>query len=165
MANYTPDSFSIDDVYYTPKYVWKAIIDYIPKDKIVWEAFYGNGQSARYLVELGCKVISEPIDFYDYNMGDIIVTNPPFSDLRQIFARLKELDKPFILIVPISNIATDYFQRMFANKCQVIIPRKRLQFEKLNSETQQIELVKGVNFASIYVCYKMNLPSDLIFLP
>ena len=64
-----------------PKSAWQNIEMYIPKDKQIWESFYGDGTSAENLKELGFDVVSEPIDFYKEDRGDIIVTNPPFSRL------------------------------------------------------------------------------------
>ena len=62
----------------TPKSAWEHIKDYIPK-KVLWEAFYGDGDSGKYLRELGFTVIHEPIDFFTENRGDVVVSNPPFS--------------------------------------------------------------------------------------
>ena len=42
-----------DDEYYTPKHVWEDISEVIPKDKVIWEAFKGDGRSADYLREMG----------------------------------------------------------------------------------------------------------------
>ena len=164
MANFTTDGFAIYDTYFTLKSTWQMVSKYIPKDKLIWECFYGNGDSARYLKELGFNVISEDIDFYKHNIGEIIVSNPPFSDCKDVFARLAHLDKPFIMIVPISKITTDYFQKYFANKCQVIIPKKRIQFGKWDALTDKVLDTKNVNFASVFVCYKLGLDSDLIYL-
>ena len=44
------------DDYMTPKHAWEAIKDYIPRDKVIWEAFYGDGKSGKYLEELGFSV-------------------------------------------------------------------------------------------------------------
>jgi hypothetical protein len=41
----------------TPKYAWENIKDLIPKNKIIWEPFYGDGKSGDYLKELGFNVI------------------------------------------------------------------------------------------------------------
>ena len=49
----------------TPKYAWENIKQFIPTDKIIWEAFYGDGESGNYLTELGFNVIHEPIDFFE----------------------------------------------------------------------------------------------------
>ena len=43
-----------------------GVKEYIP-DKTIWEAFYGDGKSGKYLEELGFKVIHEKINFFDNN--------------------------------------------------------------------------------------------------
>jgi len=119
------------DDYMTPKYAWENIKQFIPKDKVIWEAFYGDGNSGNYLKELGFNVIHEPVDFYENNLGDIIVTNPPFSQSKTVMTRLKELDKPFIIIFPSQKINTSYMRQYKNCGLQIIIPRKRIHFTKL----------------------------------
>ena len=82
MATFNTQSVLKHDDYMTPKYAFEWIKQYIPNDKIIWEAFYGDGKSGDYLKELGFNVIHEPIDFFESNKGDIIITNPPFSKKR-----------------------------------------------------------------------------------
>ena len=114
--NFKSKYFKKNDEYYTSKNTWQMIVQFIPKDKVLWECFYSEfSKSADYLRELGFDVISEDIDFYKYNLGDIIVTNPPFSDLKKIMIRLYEIDKSFILIIPISKICCKYM-KIFKNK-------------------------------------------------
>jgi hypothetical protein len=110
MAGFHTKTFTNHDDYMTPKYAWENIQQYIPKDKLIWEAFYGDGASGKHLTELGFTVIHEEIDFFENNVGEIIVSNPPFSIIKQVMARLLELDKPFILILPSSKINTSYFR-------------------------------------------------------
>ncbi len=45
--------FNHDNDWNTPKYAFDDIQHLIPKDKIIWEAFFGDGQSGKYLQELG----------------------------------------------------------------------------------------------------------------
>ena len=152
------------DDYMTPKYSWDNIKHLIPTDKVIWEPFYGNGQSGNDLRELGFEVIHEPIDFFENNLGDIIVSNPPFSKSKEVLSRLKELDKPFILILPTQKLNTCYMRDLFMDKLQIIIPRKRIQFLKL-IDGQPVEGYKNqCSFDCYYYCYKMNLPKDLIWL-
>ena len=158
MANFTHKEFIVYDDYMTPKYAWDNIKQYIPKDKIIWEAFMGDGKSGEYLKELGLNVIHNDNDFFKSNEGDIIVSNPPFSKCKEILPRLKELNKPFILILPSSKINTQYF-RLFKNDIQLIIPLKRIQFLKNGNE-----LNNKCNFDCFYYCYKMNLTKDIIWL-
>ena len=36
--------FNNDDDYMTPKEVWESIAHLLPKDKVIWESFYGDGK-------------------------------------------------------------------------------------------------------------------------
>ena len=162
MAGFHTKTFLKHDCYMTPKSAWENIKQYIPEDKIIWEAFMGDGKSGEYLTELGYNVIHNDNDFFLSNEGDVLVSNPPFSKSKEIMYRLKELDKPFILILPCSKISTQYFRENFKdtdNPLQIIIPRKRIQFVKNGNETQN-----KCNFDCFYYCYKMNLPRDIIWL-
>jgi hypothetical protein len=159
MAGFHTKTFVKHDDYMTPRSAWEAIKDYIPKDKIIWEAFYGDGKSGENLTDIGFNVIHEPVDFFDNDLGDIIVSNPPFSLSKEIMNRLYEIDKPFILIFPPSKINTQYFRQWREKGIQIIIPRKRIQFIKNGNELQN-----KCNFDCFYYCYKMNLPRDIVWL-
>tara|TARA_R110002050_G_scaffold22928_2_gene62317 strand:+ start:4503 stop:5000 length:498 start_codon:yes stop_codon:yes gene_type:complete len=148
----------IDNDYMTPKYAWENIQQYIPKDKVIWEAFMGDGKSGEYLTELGFNVIANDNDFFQSDEGDIVVSNPPFSISKEVITRLKTLDKPFILILPSNKINTQYF-RILKNQIQLIIPRKRIHFDK-----KQEGWKNSCYFDCFYYCYKMNLPRDIIWL-
>ena len=165
MAGFHTKSFVKHDDYMTPKYAWEWIKDFIPKDKQIWEAFYGDGESGRYLTDLGFNVIHEEIDFFTNNVGDIIVSNPPFSQKKEIFTRLIELDKPFIMICPSSAINTKYIRNLFKfNNLQIIIPHKRINFTKLVNGKIPDNWGDRCNFDCFYYCWKMNLPKDIIWL-
>ena len=64
---------NVTDNYYTKKEVWEKIQQYIPKDKVVWEPFYGDGKSGQYLRELGLNVFHEDKDFFTYDANCVIV--------------------------------------------------------------------------------------------
>ena len=165
MANHTNATFMKHDDYMTPKHAWEEIKQYIPRDKIIWEAFYGDGESGKYLKELGFDTIHEPVDFFQNNLGEIVVSNPPFSLTASILERLKELDKPFILILPSSKINTQYFRSLFRNKgIQIIIPTKRIQFCKIEKDGEKTKKKSACNFDCFYYCWKMDLPSDIVWL-
>lgn len=160
MAGFHTKTFLKHDDYMTPKYTWENIQHLIPKDKIIWEAFYGDGKSGNFLQELGFNVIHEQVDFFENNLGDIVVSNPPFSKSKEVLIRLKQLEKPFILILPSSKINTQYVRENYKNQgLQIIIPRKRIQFIKNGNELQN-----KCNFDCFYYCYKMDLPKDIIWL-
>tara|TARA_R100001244_G_scaffold92713_2_gene69943 strand:- start:826 stop:1347 length:522 start_codon:yes stop_codon:yes gene_type:complete len=161
-------TFLKHDDYMTPKYAWTSIQQYIPQDKVIWEPFYGNGQSGQDLRDLGFDVIHEPKDFFSYTPEyDIVVSNPPFSKSKDVMNRLKELDKPFILIMPIPKLITSYFRENFKDTdtpLQLIIPRTRIHFVK-HINGKPVDGWKPMcNFDCFYYCYKMNLPRDIMWL-
>ena len=99
----------------------------------------------------------------DYMTPKYAWENIPFSKSKDILNRLKELDKPFIMILPSSKINTQYF-RLFKNDIQLIIPPKRIHFDKqIDGETPE-GWKNSCNFDCFYYCYKMNLPRDIIWL-
>lgn len=165
MAGFQTKTFLKHDDYMTPKYAWENIQHLIPKNKIIWEAFYGDGKSGSYLRELGFEVIHEPIDFFENNLGDIIVSNPPFSKSKEVIQRLKELDKPFIIIMPSSKINTSYFRDNYMNcGLQLIIPKKRIHFEKQIQGKTPENWKNACNFDCFYYCYKIGLENDITWL-
>jgi hypothetical protein len=164
MAGFHTKTFIKHDDYMTPKYAWENIKQYIPKDKIIWEAFYGDGKSGSYFSELGFNVIHEPVDFFNNDLGEIIVSNPPFSKTKEILKRLLILNKPFILILPSSKINTSYFREWKDKHLQIIIPRKRIHFDKLVNKVRPEKMKNACNFDTFYYCYKMSLPQDILWL-
>ena len=89
---------------------------------------------------------------------DIIISNPPFSIKQKIFKIIKEINKPFILIVPVSIITKKYFMDNFKDDFQIIIPKKRIQFIK---DSVQLDRCW---FDCVYICFKMNLKKDITFI-
>jgi hypothetical protein len=165
MSGFTTKTFIKHDDYMTPKSAWENIKQYIPKDKVIWESFYGDGKSGDYLREIGFNVIHEPVDFFECDLGDIIISNPPFSKSKEVIQRLAELDKPFIIIMPMLKINTSYFRNSFKNKgLQIIIPRKRIHFIKLIDGKMPEKWVNACSFDCFYYCYKMDLPRDIVWL-
>jgi hypothetical protein len=168
MASFHTKTFIKHDDYMTPRSAWEAISNIIPRDKVIWEPFYGDGKSGEHLREItGNIVIHEPIDFFENNLGDIIVSNPPFSKAAEILERLVELDKPFILIMPCSKITTQYVRKLFSDKedvLQIIIPRKRIHFEKQINGVVPDGWKNSCNFDCFYYCWKIGLDRDIIWL-
>jgi len=149
------------DNYITNKTEWKRIEKYIPKDKVIWAPFYCDGKQKEYFEEMGYNIIHEDKDYFTYTPKyDILVDNAPFSKMKLICERLKQLDKPFILICPSLMLGYKYFQDYFKNELQIIIPSKRITFKHLNSDNKNY----NPPYASFYFCYKMNLPNDLIWI-
>lgn len=165
MAGFHTKTFLSHDDYMTPKSAWEAIQHIIPKDKVIWEAFYGDGKSGDFLKELGFDVIHQEVDFFETSHGDIVVSNPPFTRIPEVLERLKSLDKPFILIMPCIKLVTQYMRRLFSgdNDLQLIVPRKRIQFKKL-IDGKEAESKNACNFDCFYYCYKIGLPNAITWL-
>jgi hypothetical protein len=152
------------DDYMTPKSAWAAIAHLIPKDKVIWEPFYGDGSSGNHLRELGFQVIHDPIDFYNKNCGDIIVSNPPFSDVKNIIKRLKELKKPWILLMPVQKLSTNYFrENVDESRLQLVIPHKRVNFNKMVNGVVE-DSKRMCPFDCYYYFYDCNLPERAMWL-
>ena len=152
-----------DDEFYTFEKDWMRINEYIPKNKVIWEAF-SNGQyeGVDYLKSICQEVITNTGDFFDNNEGECIITNPPFSIKQQVLRRLKELDKPFICILPTLSLQTKYMKEIFNNEIQIIMPTKKMFFYKyINGEKV---IYNKLSYYCCYVCYKMNLDKDFILL-
>ncbi len=118
-------SFTLDkdsDNYATDKKGWEIIQEYIPKDKLIWSPFYCDGKQKEYFEEMGYNIIHEDKDFFSYTPEyDILVDNPPFSKMKDICFKLKELDKPFILVAFSKVILMKWFQKLFKDHLIVII--------------------------------------------
>ena len=161
MANLKDCSkFNIHDDYYTRKKTWEQIKEFIPSDKIIWEfcLLNTNEQSKKYLQELNFNVVGDrTIDFFEHNMGDILISNIPFSSEIKIrmLKRLVELDKPFIIIMNSLNLFTKYFKEIFKDKdLYFIYPSTKINYDKYeNGEFKESK--NNTSFYSVYVCYKV----------
>jgi len=153
-----------DDEFYTLKKDWERIQEFIPKDKVIWEPFSnGKYEGVEYLESICKEVKSNTGDFFkntpDY---DVVITNMPFSIKRDVLIRLKELDKPFILILPTLSLQTKYMKNLFNGDLQVILPTKKIFFYKWIDGEKKI--YDKLSWYCCYVCFKMNLPRDIIWL-
>jgi len=152
--------FNNDDDWNTPKSVWESIAHLLPKDKVIWECFYSNGKSGEYLTELGFNVEHHKIDFFedppfDY---DLLVENPPYTSKSRTFKRLRELDIPFMLLVPVATVTKQFLKKHFINQLQMVIPSKRIHFVRGGEQS------KSSWFDVVWLCYKMNLERDITYL-
>ncbi len=173
MANFVDSpNYEVYDDYYTPKSAWENINHLIPKDKVIWEACLLNSfqsKSVEYLRELGNNVVGDTaLDILKDKplQSDMIITNIPFDRKIKlpILKRLVEIDKPFIIIMNSLNMYAKYMREIFKGNfqhLQVITPDSKINYLKLNPDGTLTE-TKKCSFYSVYLCYKMNLnPEDL----
>ena len=152
--------WNIHDDFYTRKQSWEQIKEYIPQDKVIWEfcLLNSNEQSKKYLTELGFNVVgSRTIDFFEHDLGEVLVSNIPFStDLKQrMLRRLVELDKPFIIIMNSLNLFSKYFKEIFEGKdIFFIYPSTKIHYDKF-VDNELTTTKNNTSFYSIYVCYKI----------
>lgn len=82
--------------------------------------------------------------------SDIIITNPPFSLLREYIAQLMEYDKKFIIMVNFNAIAyKNIFPLLKNNKIWLGVNSGSMKFTTPSGETK-----------SIYTCWFTNLQHD-----
>ena len=159
--------------YYTTKQMWQNISHLIPNDKIIYEACMLNSKSKslEYWTEMGYKCIGNKTwDCLTYKPIDYDITNPPFENKikKQILTHFVSLDKPFILVMNVMNTYSKYFREIFGENLkhlQMITPQGKIKFELFNEDTKQIEKCKkDPSFYCVYVCYKMNIPNEDLWL-
>lgn len=157
-----------NDDYATPNEAWDEIYHFIPNKKaVIYEPFYLDGGSGNYLKSKELNIIHEKMDFYekaDMINYDFILSNPPFQGCKALFAFLDKLDKPFMLLLPTMKIHTNYMSKFFEKKrCQLIIPRRRIHFQKYMDGEKIPNWKKGTAFDCVWVCYKMGFEKDIQF--
>tara|TARA_R110000796_G_scaffold20508_1_gene60932 strand:+ start:287 stop:787 length:501 start_codon:yes stop_codon:yes gene_type:complete len=152
--------FKKNDDWNTPKEAFEDIQHLIPKDKVIWESFWGDGQSGKYLQELGFTVEHHDIDFYENPVFhyDLLISNPPYSNKPKLFKRLAELDKSFMMLLPVSTISKKFLKTYFKDKIQIVVPSKRIHFVKAGEHS------KSCWFDTVWICYKMGFEKDITFL-
>ena len=152
-----------NDECYTPRYAVEEIAKFIPKDKIVWCPFdRDDSEFTITLKELGYDVINTHIDygqdFYEYEPEewDIIVSNPPFTNKRQIFERALSFNKPFALLMSNTWLNDSAPKVLFRDRdLQLLMFRNRIKF--LNNGVVN----NKITFSSSFFCWNF-LPKQIM---
>lgn len=153
-------NFSVNDEKFTPRYAVLPILKYLPEGKTVWCPFdTKNSEFVIVLQENGFEVVYSHIstgeDFFEYEPEhwDIIVSNPPFSNKKEVFERCLGFGKPFALLISNLWLNDASPSRIFKDKeLQLLLFNKRIQYDDKNR----------IPFGSSYFCHKL-LPKQLIF--
>jgi hypothetical protein len=155
-------SFENNDDYETTEEIWKMVYPYMKNFDSLYEPFYCSGKSGEILKSFGFNVIHQDEDFFTNYMRhdyDLIVSNPPFSIKKKVFDVLHKINKPFIMISPVSIITKLFFREKYEDEdITILIPQRRLQFSKKGED------LKRNWFDCIFVCYNLGLEKQIIFL-
>ena len=145
---------------YTPRYAVLPIIKYLPSGVVVWCPFdTDNSEFVLALKEHGFKVVHSHImtgqDFFKYEPEhwDIIVSNPPFGNKKEIFERCLSFGKPFALLMSNMWLSDSAPCSLFQDKeLQLLLFDKRVQYNELGR----------IPFGSSYYCHRI-LPKQIVF--
>ncbi len=154
---------SADD-FQTPPIAIEPLLPYLKKDWTIWECACGKGNLVKVLKQKNFKVIGTDIltghDFLKWQPKkyDCIITNPPYSLKQQFLERAYELGKPFAFLLPLTTFETQKRQALFKEYgLEVIFFNKRINFEIPSGKGS------GAWFATMWLTWKLNLPSQLNF--
>lgn len=140
----SPDDFQ------TPAHALKPLLRFLPKDKVIWECACGKGNLVKALRKERYAVRATDIktgtDFLSYQpepegledlfgpskkpLGDVIVTNPPYSAKDDFLAVACMLDLPFAFLMPLTAMEgqrRQFYYRTYG--VELIVLPKRLHFE------------------------------------
>ena len=162
-AKKTPEA----DENFTPFYAVEPIIKYIPKNSTVWLPFDQEWSAFNVLLkEHGIKTIHTHIekgfDFFQYEPKtyDLIVSNPPYSIKDKVIKRLYELNKPFMILLPLPALQGKERYKYFKNGLQLLTFDSRISFHNKDNLDKPTE---GTPFATAYfIGGGVLLPKDLI---
>lgn len=157
-----------NDEFYTPPYAIEPLLPFIPTDSVVWCPFdTERSHIPRMIRERGNIVVSTHLDsgfdFFKVGcLGEVIVSNPPYSLKNEVFERLFELRKPFAMLVGIVGLFES--QRRFnlfkQNNFEMMYFNKRISYFK-SYDDQKPAL--NPPFSSAWVCSGL-LPSSNLFV-
>ena len=153
-----------NDECYTPAYAVQPILEYIPKDAVVWCPFdTPDSEFVKVLTANSIETIPTHIDtgrdFFEFEPHhyDCIVSNPPFSNKRAFFQRALDLGKPFALLMANTWLNDRAPMQLFEERgLQLLLLDRRTEF------IQPDRSVSGkITFSSSYFCCDF-LPRDII---
>jgi hypothetical protein len=148
-----------DDDYETGSDILESLTPYLEPNKIIYDPFYCNGTVIEEWKKLGFDCINEKKDAFDreHPEFDYMISNIPFTFKKKCLELALELDKPFMLLMPIHAMGSKWIKKYF-NDLQFIIPNGRQQFLKGGEQTNKCW------FDTMWVCGGMNLPQTIIKL-
>jgi hypothetical protein len=152
------------DVFQTPEIALQPLLQFIPKEYRIWEPASANGNIVNFFTSNNYNIIgsdiTQGVDFFNNEKEfDCIITNPPYSIKDKWIDRCYKLNKPFMLLLPITALEGKFRQKMYSeNGIQLILFNKRINYETPSGNGS------GAWFSSAWFCYGFNLPNQLNFI-
>ena len=159
-------TFNKNDEYKTPRYAVEPIIKYLKQGSTIWCPF--DMQDSEYILtfrEHGFNVVYGHIqtgqDFFNVEVPecDYIISNPPYSLKTEVFARLREIGKPFAMLINFQGIFDN--QKRFA-----LFSSMPVEMMYLSPRVSYIKdgeyKASGVPFQIGYLCSNI-LPKQIMF--
>lgn len=152
-----------NDECWTPNYGVKPVLEFIPKQKVIWCPF--DTEDSEFVKQISKKneVVFSHIfngqDFFTYEPEhwDIIISNPPFTKKRKYFERALSFNKPFALIMTNTWLNDSAPKQLFRNKdLQLLMFDKRMKFMSPDGRPND-----KITFSSSYYCWNF-LPQQII---
>jgi hypothetical protein len=152
-----------NDESYTPDYGVEPILEYIPKNAIVWCPFDTIDSEFVKQISKQNEVVFSHIKYgqdfltYEPDSWDIIVSNPPFTNKRKFFERALSFNKPFALIMTNTWLNDSAPKQLFKDKdLQLLMFDKRMRFNNPDGRANNL-----ITFSSSYYCWNF-LPKQII---
>ena len=155
------------DECYTPFYAVAPLLEFIPKDWRIWCPF-DEEWSAFYqtFAENGYNVVRSSLkegqDFFNYeppNCYDVIISNPPFSIKDKVLARLYEINRPFVMLLPVTSLQAKGRFKLFRKGLEMLVFDGRIDYHTRGNFERSIS---GIHYGSAYFCRGV-LPQKLVF--
>lgn len=155
-----------NDECWTKREIVEPLLNFLQpfKDKIIWCPFdTEESEFVKVFQENNYNVIYSHIwygqDFYTYEpkKWDLIISNPPFTNKKQIFERALSFNKPFALLMTVAWLQDAAPIDLFMEKpLQLMLFNKRVTFKNKDAKFK-------INFSSAYYCYKFLLEQIVMF--
>ena len=152
------------DVFQTPNKALEPILSFIPKGFSIWEPASSKGNIVNFFSGCGYSItgtdITTQVDFFTSDIkSDCIITNPPYSIKDKWIERCYELNRPFMLLLPITALEGIKRQKLYKDKgIELILFNRRINYETPSGKGS------GAYFSSAWFCSGFNLPNQLNFL-
>jgi hypothetical protein len=114
----------------TPYEAWRDLFKAYPslKRRILYDPFYYDGATGRHWKRLGVSnFVHKDKDFYTHKAKyDVICTNPPFSSIQQVLKAVMATGKPWVMLLNVQTVFTQYFRNTVGPNFKLIIPPGRV---------------------------------------